>query len=316
MPEFELHQHIYRSNRDLPAGARVLIPPGDDMAMVRFSGTEILAAVDQVVEGRHYRQGVTPIELVGRKAMTRCLSDAAAMAVRPVCALAACVLPHGYPDERAKQLFDAMRKTADQYESPLVGGDIAFQAGAHDPLVCSVTILAEPWSEQLSPVTRGGAKVGDSIYVTGALGGSVGDDGLGKHLTFEPRIELGRLLREILGDRLHAMIDISDGLGRDAGHIAELSGVRIEIDAAKIPCNQGCDWRSAVGEGEDYELCFAASGDVPNELMGIPITHIGAVVGGWPGFAAERPDDPASWRIVVRGGSQLFNASTLGWEHQ
>jgi thiamine-monophosphate kinase len=209
-----------------------------------------------------------------------------------------------------------MRQTADQYECPLVGGDIAFHQGADDPLVCSVTVLAEPWSERVLPVTRGGAKVGDSIYVTGALGGSFGDDGLGKHLTFKPRIELARVLRDTLRDRLHAMIDVSDGLGRDAGHIAELSGVRIEIDAANIPCNQGCDWKRAMSEGEDYELCFAASGDVPRGLIGIPIVRIGAVMGDWPGFAAERPENPATWRIAVRDGLKLINASTLGWEHQ
>ncbi len=315
MPEFDLHQHIYRANRELAAGNRVLIPPGDDMAMVRFSGANVLAAVDQVVEGRHYRKD-TPIELVGLKAMTRCLSDVAAMAVQPVCSLAACTLPHGYPDERALQLFDAMRKTAEQFKCPLVGGDIAFLESAEHPLVCSVTVLAEPWSDDLPPVTRGGAQVGDAIYVTGVLGGSFGSDGMGRHLTCEPRIELARALRESLGDRLHAMIDISDGLGRDAGHIAEMSGVRIEIDSACSPCSPGCDWKRAMSEGEDYELCLAASGAVPRELMGIPITRIGVVRGPWPGFTAERPEDPNTWHIAVSDATQLLNGSTLGWEHQ
>jgi thiamine-monophosphate kinase len=315
MPEFELHQHIYLANHSISTGGHVLIPPGDDMAMVRFSGREILAAVDQVIEGRHYRKCVTPIELVGRKAMTRCLSDAAAMAVKPVCSLAACTLPHGHPDDRARQLFDAMRKTAAHHDCPLVGGDIAFHASADDPLVCSVTVLAEPWRADLPPITRGGARAGDGIYVTGVLGGSFGDDGLGRHLTFEPRIALGRALREALGDRLHAMIDVSDGLGRDAGHIAELSRVRIELDAMRIPLNQGCDWKRAMSEGEDYELCFAASDDVPPELLGVPISRIGAAVDQWGGFAAERPNDPDSWRIAVRNGSQLIDAAELGWEH-
>lgn len=322
MPEFELHQHIYRSRLESGGGSgdgRVLIPPGDDMAMVRFGGENVLLAVDQVVEGRHYRKDITPIELIGRKAMTRCLSDAAAMAVRPVCSLAACTLPQGYPDERARQLFDAMRTAAEQYDCPLVGGDIAFHSQPDQPLVCSVTVLAEPWSKELPPVTRSGAQFGDGIYITGTLGGSFGDDGLGRHLTFEPRIELARELRETLRDRLHAMIDISDGLGRDAGHIAEMSGVRIELDSATIPCTPGvpgCDWKRAMSDGEDYELCFAASRDVPREILGISITRIGEVVGQWGGFATERPENPATWRIAVHGGSNLINASTLGWEHQ
>src|SRR5690606_22520794 len=121
------------------------------------------------------------------------------------------------------------------------------------PLVCSVTVLAEPALGR-EVARRSGAKVGDVIYVTGSLGGSLEPGGGGRHLTFTPRIAEALLLAEQLGGRLHAMIDISDGLGRDAAHMAEQSGVRLLLHADRIPLNEGADWRRAVSDGEDYEL--------------------------------------------------------------
>jgi thiamine-monophosphate kinase len=317
MREFSLLEHIFAANPTL--SECVSIPPGDDMAMVSLRGTRIIAGVDQVVAGRHYRPEVTPVERIGRKAMTRCLSDVAAMAAWPVASLAAVTLPPDFGEERARKLFDAMRATAEQYRAPLVGGDVAFHADPSYPLVCAVTVLAEPLADAPSPVTRAGARTGDRIYVTGRLGGAVGDDGLGRHLDFEPRIDLAATLARRLGGHLHAMIDISDGLGRDAGHIAEQSRVRIVLDAARIPCTTACagDWRRAAGDGEDYELCFAASAaaDVPPELDGVGITPVGEVVGEWGGAGAERPDDPSTWRLTIYDAGRAVRGAELGWEH-
>jgi len=301
MQEFSVLKHIFAANDQLDR--RVLIGPGDDMALIEMKGRRLLAAVDQLVDGRHVRLATTPVELVGRKAVTRSLSDIAAMAGSPLATLVAATLPPNFGEVRANALFDAMRQTAAQYNCPLIGGDIAFHADPSHPMVCAVTVLAE--AGQIVP-TRSGAKLGDRVYVTGRLGGSLEANGLGRHLTFEPRIAMALNLAERLGDRLHAMIDISDGLGRDASHIAEMSNVQIRLNAADIPCNPGCDWHRALGDGEDYELFFAATGGVPEQLLDIKITCVGEVVDRSPGD---------SRLVIVRDGNQWLDAAGMGWQH-
>jgi thiamine-monophosphate kinase len=275
------------------------------MAMVQFDGRPLLAAVDQVVDGRHVDLERVPLDLVGRKAVTRSLSDVAAMAAKPVALMAAVTLPPDFQHDRAIALFDAMRRTAQQYACPLVGGDIAVFHGASAPLVCAVTVLAAPGPG--GAVTRAGARDGDVIAVTGRLGGSVRADGLGRHVTFEPRLREAALLAQTLGQRLHAMIDISDGLGRDAANLAQRSGGRIEIDAERIPCTEGVDWRRAMSDGEDYELCFAAAGAVPPQVGELAVTVVGRFVG------RRGPDEPL---VLVQDGGRTIDGSELGWEHR
>jgi len=304
MREFELLKHIYEANQGL--GGRVSIPPGDDMAMVRLDGTELLAAVDQLVDGRHFCLEGTSLELIGRKAVTRSLSDLAAMGGRPRAALVAVTLPPDFGADRAVRLFDAMRAVAAEFACPLIGGDIAFHHAAGQPLTCAVTVLGEPPSR--GPITRGAAESGDDVYVTGELGGAVREDGSGRHLSFEPRVAAATDLVNALGHRLHAMIDLSDGLGRDASHIAEQSGVQIEIDARRLPCTAGVDWRAAVSDGEDYELLFTATGEVPSVLCdGLPVTAIGRV--------RSRGSQPSP-RVLIRMNEEVLSGDELGWQHE
>ena len=302
MREFHLLQHVFATSTDSEA---VLIGPGDDMAMVRVDESSWLAAVDQLVDGRHVKLETTPVELVGRKAVTRCLSDVAAMAAQPVASLAAVTLPLNQTEDWATKLFDAINQTADHYGCPLIGGDIAVHRQEQSPMVVAVSVLAKPGPTP--PIRRNGAKIGDTVYVTGRLGGSFDEHGLGRHLTFEPRITTAIELAQTLGPRLHAMIDISDGLGRDASHIAEQSNVTIEIEANSVPAHDGLDWRRAMSDGEDYELCFTASGAVPDRIADVPITPIGRVTAR---------NDPSSSPVIVRYGSEIFDASQLGWEHR
>ena len=302
MREFDLLKHVYASNAHL--GAEVVIPPGDDLGMMRLpGGGMVLAGVDQLIAGRHYDPRATPIKLIGRKAITRSLSDIAAMVCIPVASLAAVALPPGFGEERATELFDAMRAAADAYNCALIGGDIAFHSDGSHPLTCTTTVFARPLSADHPPRTRDLAQPGDGAYVTGRLGGSFDS---GRHLTFEPRIREAIALYEAIGRRLHAVIDLSDGLGRDAGHIAEMSGVAIEIDADAVPCADGCDWRRAVGGGEDYELCFTAAGEVPPEVAGARVSRIGTVV-------ETGSSEPSGAFVIDR--SQRTNVSELGWEH-
>jgi len=305
MREFDLLKRIHGACGG-PSG-HVVIPPGDDLAMLGLEAEFVLTGVDQLVAGTHFDPQTTPVDLVGRKAVTRCLSDIAAMAARPVACLAAVTLPPDYGERRAHELFDAVRETAEQYRCPLVGGDIAFHREPQHPLVCAVTCLAVPGPRR--PAQRGDAMVGDTVYVTGALGDNISRDGAGRHLTFNPRIDAALALAEQLGDRLHAMIDLSDGLGRDAGHIAEQSHVQIVLDAARLPCRNTVPWREALAQGEDYELCFTATGDVPNTVAvtegDLSITAVGTV----------QPWTSHAERVMINDHNQLYPVEKLGWEH-
>lgn len=299
MREGDILRHIFRQNHRLPD--HVTIPPGDDMAGLRIGGADVLVTVDQLIDGVHFRLDDTPLEWIGRKAMTRNLSDVAAMAALPVGAVAAAALPTSFTEDQARTLFDAMRQTAERYECPLVGGDISIHNG---PLTMTVTVLAEPGG--IKPVTRSGARVGDVIAVTGALGGAwSASSGGGAHLTFEPRIQLARKLATVPGVTLHSMIDLSDGLASDLKHICELSGVGAEVERGLIPLRGVATPENALSEGEDYELLFtlspASARQLPDEIDGVPITRLGHIIEGT--------------RLFLLDGSERRELARSGWEH-
>ena len=307
---------IEASSRGLPA--HVAIGPGDDMALLQVAGGRLLVAVDQVVEGRHFLPG-TPPALVGAKAVLRNLSDVAAMAGRPLACLAACVLPAGFSEADAALLFEGVRATAAGAGCPLIGGDIAVHAAAAPsaPLVVSVTILALPRdagdaaAEAAGPgggvVRRRAAQAGDVVFVTGVLGGSFGPDGMGRHLRPQPRVQEALVLAAALGPALHSMLDLSDGLGRDGAHLVD-ERHQVVLDASRLPCASGCDWRAALGDGEDYELCLAVDPRVrpPERPAGTTLTAVGRV-------QLRSAGEPAC--VVIVDGRTL-DATALGWEHR
>jgi len=313
MRELELLSHIYGSNPNLPPD--VTIPPGDDMGAVSIGGSTVLVTVDQLADGVHFDLVNTEINKIGRKAVTRNLSDVAAMAAKPVGAVAAACLPKGFGEARAKALFDAMHATANSFNCPLIGGDISVW---DQKLIVTVTIFAEPAG--IEPVLRSGAKAGDTIYVTGHLGGSLItlDDrqGYTHHLDFTPRIDLARTLALSSATRPHAMIDLSDGLGLDLVRICEQSGVNAHINADQLPISDAASaaakhssrpaWQHTLGDGEDYELCFTAPSDsLPDQIDGIPITSIGHV--------ADQRSGP---RVALQlADGTLADAADFGWEH-
>lgn len=300
--ESELLQHIESSTRDMRARwPQVVVGPGDDVAVVRADGAW-LVTVDQVVEHRHFASG-TSIDLIARKAVARSVSDIAAMggSVRGGWGLATGVLPPRFA--HAKELTEALHRWAERWGFPIVGGDIATGATGC-PLMVTVTICGVPHVSR-GPVLRSGAKEGDQVWVTGALGGSLES---GRHLTFEPRLAEAAWLCDQLGDRLHAMIDLSDGLGRDAARIAAMSGVRIEIDGASVPRHEGvASIARAMGDGEDYELCFVTApgvelpARVPVGAGSTPLTRIGRVGRG------------AGCAVNINGAAR--DAAEMGWDH-
>jgi thiamine-monophosphate kinase len=316
MRELSILQHIYAQNRRLDG--RVILPPGDDMGAVDIGGQCVLVTVDQLADGVHFNSAAVPLERIGRKAVTRNLSDVAAMAALPVAAVAAACLPRAFSDQQARRLFDAMRETAAHFQCPLIGGDIS--AWDH-PLVITVTILAEPAG--IEPVRRSGAAVGDVVCVTGRLGGSWShDESGGPHLDFEPRVGLARKLAKLPGVNLHSMIDLSDGLAGDLVRICELSGVAAEIQLDSLPLRPEAlaasshdgrpAWHHAMTDGEDYELCFTLSPEsasrLPARIDDVPITRVGRII-------APDSDKPDTRLWSDSGSGRRVALELSGWEH-
>lgn len=285
------------------------------VSALKRASSLVLLTMDQLVENRHYHSG-TPIDLLARKAIARSLSDIAAMAGRPRCLLVAATLGDSFTKTGpANKLSDALARWADHWRCPLVGGDIAFSPR---PTVLTVTVLGSIATVR-GPVKRSDALPGDLVCITGTLGGSLES---GRHLTFEPRIEEAIWLAETLGSRLGAMIDVSDGLGRDAGRIASASNVRISLDASAIPLAPGAmGWRAAVADGEDYELCFTVRGTPPPATStGVPITVVGAVEDADTPSAsvgrASRPSAASSSCGIITPEGERIDAEHLGWDHR
>ncbi len=307
MREFELLQHVFGRNADLPES--VSIPPGDDMGAITLGGQTVLMTVDQVIDGIHVNTGSSPLDLIARKSIVRNLSDVAAMAALPVAAVVAACLPRDFGEDRTRQLFDALAETAERYRCPLVGGDISI---ADRPLALTVTVFADPAG--VEPIRRGGAKPGDAVFVTGKLGGAWDESGGGAHLTAEPRLLLARQLAEALAADLHSMIDLSDGLARDLLHICEHSCVDAVIETASIPVRDQLPeprWKRALGDGEDYELCFTVSDSavarVPKRIGGVPITRIGRT---------EPLHDVRPCITLHHADGSVEPCPQVGWEHQ
>lgn len=303
MRESQLHRHIFRRGADLPgAFPDVLVGPGDDCAVVRPDGGMLLLKVDQVIEGRHFTAG-TPVDLVARKAIARGISDIAAMGGRPAWSLVSVIMPPGFAE--ADELSAAVDRWGRAFGAPVVGGDVA-TGGTHAPLSLSVTVGGTPHPAR-GPVLRSDARAGDDLWVTGRIGHSFPS---GRHLTFTPRVEQAWWLAETLGAELHAMIDVSDGLGRDAWRIGERSGVGIEFDAPAIPLQPDASGlESAIGDGEDYELLFAADPAARQALSDrwpwvdvVPCTRVGRITSG-------------GGCLLVKADGERLEVGEAGWDH-
>ncbi len=300
MRESELLAHIYDRSSDLPTSfTDILVGPGDDCAVVQTpAGDTLLITTDQLIEHRHYTPE-TPIDLIARKAIARSLSDIAAMGGTPVWALATAAVPANYP--HPDQLFDALSRWARHWRCPLIGGDIATTPG---PAVLTVTAIGRPHrhdNRESPPVLRSAAREGDNIYITGQIGASLETE---HHLTFEPRLGLAREIMDRCHDTIGAMIDISDGLGRDAARIAKASNTVLEIEAARVRLRApATDWRTALAAGEDYELLFTLR---PGATPPVACTHIGRV-------RLATNDPPAC--IVIDADNKPHRADDMGWDH-
>jgi thiamine-monophosphate kinase len=271
------------------------------MAALRVGGELVLVTADILLDGVHFERGRHTLEQIGRKAMNCSLSDCAAMAASPIGATISFALNEDMTPADVMALFDAMGAAGERFGCPVVGGDVT--SWPH-PLAIDVAMLARPASRH-GVVRRDGARRGDAICVTGPLGGSL----LGHHMDFVPRIELAKRLRDDLGNRLHAMIDITDGLAIDLHRICTAGGVGADLDAevlegiASKAAQTAGDGRSALDhvlhDGEDFELLFCADAGAQVESFGTPIGRVTDA-----GLALRRSD--GSTTEIAPGGFQHF----------
>lgn len=251
----------------------VIAGPGDDCAVVAAPGRDLLLLLktDCVVERVHFQPNDKPAA-IGWKAMARALSDFAAMSGLPRFALVTVIAPADRDVRWIKGIYRGLQNAAERFEVAVVGGEVSATEG---PVVISVSAAGEV--EKKRWVSRGGGKPGDALFVTGTLGGSL----RGKHLRFIPRIAEARWLTAHF--EIHAMIDLSDGLGADLPRLAQASGAGFELDKSTLPRTRGCSIDQAIGDGEDYELLFAIPPNDAALLQGkwkrrfpnLPLTRIG-----------------------------------------
>lgn len=303
--EFDLIRRFL--DRAAPLGDDVLVGPGDDCAVI--AGGRICVSTDISVEGVHFRREWITLEEAGYRAAASSLSDLAAMAARPIGVLVSLASPAEDVPDGAEEVMQGIGEALARTGGSLLGGDLSRSPG---PLVVDVASLGETDR----PVLRSGARPGDEVWVTGALGGAAAavrawsagaeppQEARERFARPSPRVrEAGWLAERV---PIHALIDLSDGLAGDAAHLAAASNVGILLRAEEVPVHpaaravagsERAALELALGGGEDYELCLVApAGTVAavasefEEVFGVMVRQVGTVregsgvaLAGWDG---------------------------------
>lgn len=325
-PEFDRIRLLLQA-AGRPATDRIRIGPGDDCAVLMTG--DLALSTDLTLEGVHYRSGWIAPEDVGFRATTAALSDLAAVAAEPIGVLVSLAVPTGMGDGDIRALGRGIGAACERVGGALFGGDLT---GSPQGVVIDVVAVGlAP-----DPVSRSGARPGDELWVTGVLGASaaaVAEWRRGR--TPSPplvaafarppaRVAEARWLRQNVG--LTALIDLSDGLLGDAGHLAAASGVALTVEGFRVPVHPearrtlGPDeaLAAALGGGEDYELCFtAAPGAVDAhakeffDRFGVGLTRVGTATRG-SGVYLRRQPAGAVTEVSPGGGFDHFEREADG----
>jgi thiamine-monophosphate kinase len=310
-------EFIHWLREHVPPDPRAKLGLRDDAALLSLAGNpDILVTTDLLTDGVDFRVGTDDLPRIGRQSLGANLSDLAAMAAKPLAAFISVALPqagaNGKPPlEMAIGLYEGLLPLAHEYDIAIAGGDTNTYDG---PLVISITAIGQPLT--CGALTRSGGQPGDSLLVTGSLGGSL----LGHMFDFTPRVREAILLHERY--QLSAGIDISDGLALDASRLAEANGcgallfldrVPVSPDAIELARQDGAEDRElaalghALGDGQDFELLFAvtptkAQAILRDRPVDCLLTHVGELVA-----------EPGLWQQELDGRRSTLEAT--GWRH-
>lgn len=280
---------------------------GDDMAIVRFGESHVAITADMLLDGVHFDTRRHSYEQIGRKAVACSLSDCAAMGCRPRAATISVALNRSMRLSNVQALYEGMAGIAGQFGCAIVGGDTT---SWDRPLALDVAMLGAPMHPR-GPIRRSTAQPGDIIFVSGLLGGSI----LGRHLNFEPRLDLAARL--VTDPGLNAMMDISDGLALDLHRLCTASGCDAELDEAALEAVISPQARQlatsdgqsplehALSDGEDFELLFTGRKEFANTVT--EVRAIGRIM-------VPAQSGQSQIRLVGRDGTVGY-LEPRGYEH-
>jgi len=302
-------QFVEQIRQQFPVRSPVATGIGDDGAVLKNAdGSENVVVTDMLLDGVHFDLSDVSAELVGRKAVAVNLSDLAAMGCRPTAAFVSIAVPKlAQSEQLLTELYRGIQGLSEQFDFTVAGGDTNLWNG---PFAINVCMTGEPFRGRCH--LRSGAKPGDVLLVTGALGGSLAT---GRHLSFEPRLNESRWLTDRF--KVHAMMDISDGLAIDLHRMMDASGSGAILTAADIPVHTDVSFdlspeyrvRASLSDGEDFELLIAMSPESATAAQQsrragseVQLTAVGHVT-------TER-----GCRMIDRSGD-IHDLPVMGWQH-
>jgi thiamine-monophosphate kinase len=283
----------------------VTVGIGDDAAVFDLpSGYSAVFCSDLVAENTHFIRNLHPPDSIGYKAVAVNVSDIGAMGGVPMHFLISLAAPGDLDVTWLDGFLDGVARACTDFGVSLVGGD----SSSSDRIFIDVSMIGRVPAGR--SVLRSGARAGDNIYVTGTLGGSMlgleslkagrtGEPAVTRHLYPHPRHRVGTAL----SGRAHAMIDVSDGLSTDLGHILDASQVSARIYRDRLPAAPGTEDAHVLHGGEEYELIIVGP-ELPAEIEGIPLTRIGEVI-----------PSPLDHQLFLIDGAKESVLKPQGWQH-